>query len=52
MCDKLLNCNTTNATSNPIKLDKTAPVFTGKTTYAGWYTTTQTSTFYYTDTVS
>ena len=53
ICDKVGNCNTTFQTSNSIKLDKTAPVFTGKTQFTtGWYNTDQTSIFIYEDTVS
>ena len=53
ICDKVWNCNTEPQTSNPIKLDKTAPVFTGKTVFEDiWYNTGQESIFTYEDTVS
>ena len=53
ICNNAWLCNTTNQTSNSIKLDKTAPTLKSKTTYGtSWYTSNQWSTFTYEDTVS
>jgi len=53
VCDAAWNCNTTTQTSNTIKLDKTAPVFSGTNSFgASWYNSNQTATFTYTDDVA
>jgi|GEM_PF-2044072 len=51
-CDVAGNCNITNLTSNAANIDKTAPTFSSKTTFSGWYNAAQTSTFIYTDALS
>ena len=53
VCDEAGNCNTTNQTSQAIKLDKTAPMLSDQTSFTtDWYTTDQTVTFSYSDAVS
>ena len=52
VCDAAGNCNTTLVTSNAIKLDKTAPAFSSKSSFEWRYGSTQTSTFTYTDILS
>ena len=53
VCDAAWNCNTTEVTSNAIKLDKTAPTFVSKNSFgSSWYNSNQTATFTYADDVA
>ena len=53
VCDVAGNCVSPNGqVSNGANIDKTAPYYSSKTTYSGWYGSNQTSTFTYADATS